>query len=270
VATWHRDGRHHTWEIENIKKDLDSLPFPVHVIPGNMDTGNKCTGLRGPDPRRCDPELNIRSSDMVEWKKVFGPGNWSFVHKNVRFSGFCDMLLGSGLPEEDNLWKWLESQRNEPRTEYHVWIMHYALFIDRLDEPNWDITRTDQYLQWYFGISEPHRSRLFQVFKATGADLVITGHIHCAKTHLAEGIHFDLAPATCSVQFEDHWADCDPRMGFTRYRVASDGISGTFVPLSEISEREGFGPGGHPRPQARDYSIARQQWPGGGAPPHRD
>tara|TARA_B100001146_G_C15815750_1_gene278772 strand:- start:134 stop:439 length:306 start_codon:yes stop_codon:yes gene_type:complete len=36
-----RDGLIHRFELENIKQDLDALPFPYHVIPGNMDIGNK-------------------------------------------------------------------------------------------------------------------------------------------------------------------------------------------------------------------------------------
>jgi hypothetical protein len=131
------------------------------------------------------------------------------------------------------------------------------------------MTRGEEYHDWYFGIDQPHRSRLMELFKATGTDLVITGHIHCRKTHFAEGIRFDLAPATCSVQFAKRWPDGDPRMGFTLYEVTPGGITGTFVPLSRVSERQGFGPGGHPRPEARDYSRAREKWPGGGEPPHR-
>lgn len=37
------DGWLHRFEPEAIKAELDSLPFPYHAIPGNMDVGNKHT-----------------------------------------------------------------------------------------------------------------------------------------------------------------------------------------------------------------------------------
>ena len=30
----------------------------------------------------------------------------------------------------------------------------------------------------------------------------------------------------------------------------------TFAPLEKVSDQEGYGPGGHPAPEARDYSLA--------------
>ena len=249
-----RDGNLHQYELEAIKADLDSLPFPRHVVPGNMDTGNKHTDV--PGARRDDVSLNIRSEHIAPFETMFGPTQWSFVHKHVRFSGFCDMLAGSGLPEEEGLWTWMEAQWHQPRAEHHVWIMHYALFMDDLHEPNFDIRDPEHYHDWYFGIGEPHRSRIMDVFKATGADVVISGHVHCRKTHFAEGIRFDIGPSTAFSQQGDRWPDGDPSLGFLRYDVTEQGIGCTFVPLAKISTAEGYGPGGHPPPEQRDYSLA--------------
>jgi len=137
-----RDGGLHRHELEATKADLESLPFPYHVIPGNMDTGNKHTDVPSPaKPERWDDiSLNLRSEQLNQSTSVFGPAWWSFTHKGVRFSGFCDMLIGSGLPEEEKLLKWLESQKKQPRAKHHVWIMHHALFINDLHELNFDIT----------------------------------------------------------------------------------------------------------------------------------
>ncbi len=251
-----RDGSLHRYELEAVARDLRDLRFPVHVVPGNMDTGNKHAHAQGPNPDRDDLSLNITSAEIQQFESVFGPSHWSFVHKGVRFSGLCDMLLGSGLPEEERLWAWLERQKRLPRQKHHVWMMHGALFIDDVHEPNWDITHPEQYLRWYFGMDEPRRGRLFEVFQATGADLVITGHIHCRRSIVVEGIRFDYAPATCMAQFAARWPDGDPVLGFTRYDVTDEGIRGTFVPLERVSTKRGYGPGGHPLSEARDYSIA--------------
>ena len=251
-----RDGNLHKFELESIKDDLDNLPFPYHVIPGNMDTGNKHTQVQGARNDRDDISLNITSDQLRQFEDVFGESNWSFTHKGVRFSGFCDMLVNSGMPEEERLWAWLEKQKENPLEKAHVWLMHYALFIDRMDEGPFSITNPDEYLLWYFSIDEPGRSRLMEIFKATGTTNVITGHIHCRKVHEYQGIRFDLAPATCVGQLASHWEDGDTTLGFLRYDVSDRGITSKFVPLESVSTAQGYGPTGHPKPEERDYSIA--------------
>ena len=257
-----RDGglEGHTYELEQIKADLDALPFPYRVTPGNMDTGNKHTDVQGASGGpRDDLDLNLTSDQLRRFTSVFGPHCWTFVHKNTRFSSFCDMVAGSGLPEEEALWRWLEEQKGQPRAQYHVWLIHSALFVDDLHEPNFDITDPDRYRDWYFAIDEPHRSRILDVLKATGATLVLSGHVHCRRSRCAEGIRFDIAPSTAFAQWGDRWPDGDPTRGFVRYEVSEDGITSTFVPLREISDKKGYGPGGHPPPELRDYSIAWEQ-----------
>ncbi len=252
-----RDGSIHRYELEEMKADLDGLPFPVYVVPGNMDTGNKHTRKNGRHrgPNQCtDLELNVTSAQLEQFASVFGNLWWSVDHKNVRFSGFADMVVNSGLPEEKEFWEWAEAQKSRPHASHHVWIMHYALFADAPDEPNGDIGK--QYSDWYFCIDQPGRKRLLELFKATSADVVISGHVHCHKVTYAEGIRFEIAPATSFGQWANRWVDGDASLGFLKYDVSDAGIECTFVPLEKTYCLEGYGPGGHPAPHARDYSIA--------------
>lgn len=252
-----RDGSIHKWELEIAKSEIDSMNIPYHVIPGNMDTGNKHTRIQGAYDTREDIKLNITPEQIRQFESVFGPTTWSFVHKGVRFSGFCDMIINSGLPEEKKFWEWTETLKKESSEKNHIWIMHYALFIDDVNEPNFDITDSDQYLDWYFSIDKPGRDRLMELFKATGTTRVITGHIHCKKDHHAEGIAFDLAPGVAMSQYSNRWPDADNSLGFYRYNVDGDTITREFIPLSHVSTAEGqYGPGGHPKPEERDYSLA--------------
>jgi len=234
------------------------MKIPYHVVPGNMDTGNKHTRCQGAlFPERDDLSLNVTSEQIRHFESVFGPSQWSVMHKNIRVSGFCDMLVNSQLPEEKKLWRWLEQQKQQPKADHHLWLMHYALFIDDPHEPNFNIADPEQYYEWYFGIDEPGRSKLMEIFKATGTTRVITGHIHCRKDHFAEGIHFDLAPGVMGAQWADKWPDGDAALGFFRYDVAGPKMTKTFIPLEKESTAPGrYGPGGHPRPDQRDYSLA--------------
>jgi hypothetical protein len=235
------------------------MGIPYHAIPGNMDVGNKHTRVEGPRPDRRDTELGITSEQLARFESVFGPSHWSFAEKDIRFSGFCDALLGSGLPEEKALWEWLEAQKTEPCARHHIWILHYALFIERPDEGNWDITDPDQYRKWYFTIDEPHRGRLMDIFQATRATRVISGHIHCRKEHFFNGIPFDLAPSTTFGQPAptDQWPDADTTPGFFLLESDDAGLHRRFIALEHVSARkDGYGPGGHPPPEMRDYSLA--------------
>ncbi len=252
------DGWIHRFELEEIKADLDTLPFPYHAVPGNMDTGNKHTDRNGTRCKeRDDIDLNVTSAQLQRYVSIFGPLEWSLVHRNVRFSGFYAAVAGSGLPEERRMWHWLEGLKDAtPRAAHHVIIMHYALFIDDIGESTYDITDPDQYMSWYFGIDEPYRGRIMQGFKAAGVTIAISAHIHCRKHDVVDGIRFDKAPAPSFLQFGAHWPDGDPSLGFLRYDVSGAGIACRFVPLEEESNAKGYGPGGHPRPELRDYSLA--------------
>lgn len=252
-----RDGSIHKWELLEMKEDLDSLNIPYHAVPGNMDTGNKHTQKPGPNPDRRDLELNITPPQLQQFEQVFGTSNWTFLHRNIRFTGFCDILLGSKLPEEDRLWEWLRQLPEKNTPSKHVVIMHYAVFIDDLYEESFDITQKDQYLSWYFGLNKPEREQLLQIFKAAGVTDVITGHIHRMREITREGITFTYAPGIAFGQWKDHWKDGDSSLGFLEYKVKGDTFEKRFIPLTRVSERtDGYGPGGHPPPEMRDYSAA--------------
>jgi len=256
-----RDGYIHLDELEYMKKELSQFPVPVHVIAGNMDTGNKHTYIPGRHrttrKNQCDDmDLNITTEHLNRFSSLFGDLWWSYEHKNVRFTGVPDMIINSGLPEEEAFWKWSETLKTLPRKDHHVWVLHYPLFSEKPDEPEWDVANVDQYYDWYFSINNPGRDRLMELFKATGTDLVISGHVHCRKKFQVDGITFQISPATCSRQWEDRWEDGDASLGFLKYTVSDQGLKEEFIPLDVESKTEGYGPKGHPAPHVRDYSKA--------------
>ncbi len=254
-----RDGQLHDFECAAVKADFDRMPCPVHVIPGNMDTGNKHTRTPGNWAKTDDIAMNLTASQITHFERFFGPSRWSFVHKGTRFTGFYGAIAGSGIPQEQAMWEWLERLPQLPAQEHHVVMMHYPLFIDNPDEDNFDLTDPKHYHDWYFGINQPYRGRMIETFQAAHVDIVLSGHVHCRKTDVFNGITYYKGASTAFPQWDERWPDGDPTLGFYCFNVTTDGITPTFVPLRERSEAVGYGPGGHPTPEDRDYSLAWEQ-----------
>ncbi len=239
-----RDGSTHRFELEQVKRDFDALPFPVHVIPGNHEIGNKYS-LGAP--------MAIQPEFLDRYATVYGPSEWSFDFGGVRFSGCNAFLLGSGLPDERILRDWLVEQAGRPAPDQHVWIIHPALFADEFDEPDWD--PVDDRRSWYFALDNEPRRFLWDVFESTGTTIVVSAHIHCRRLVRHEGVDILFAPSTAFPQWKDRWPDGDPTLGFLRFQVDESEILPEFVPLAERSHRKGYGPGGNPTPDERDYSL---------------
>jgi 3',5'-cyclic AMP phosphodiesterase CpdA len=259
-----RDGDTHEYEYLLAREDLDTLPFPTFVIPGNMDVGNKHTDRQGPFDNRDDVALNMKSERLQLFASYFGPIQWTFLHKGVRFTGFYAAVAGSGLREEERFWRFMERLPALPPAQHHVAMMHYWLYIDRIDEPNWDITQREQYHSWYFGINQPHRGRIFKLLKAAGVGVLFCGHVHTGRpVEVVDGMSIYKTPAAGNTaQLVDRWPEVETRQGFQRCDVTEAGIEVTFVPCEDQSaETDSYGPGGHPRLQGRDYSLAREKPP---------
>jgi 3',5'-cyclic AMP phosphodiesterase CpdA len=240
-----RDGSTHRFELEQVERDFAQLPFPVHVIPGNHEIGNKYAA---------GAPMSIQPAFLDRYSSVFGPSEWSFDVGNVRFSGCNAFLLGSGLPEERILRDWLEEQSLKPAPNRHVWIIHPGLFADNFDEPDWDPVADRR--PWYFAMDNEPRHFLWNVFKATGTTHVITAHIHCRRHVRHDDIDIHFAPSTAFSQWNNRWPDGDPTLGFLRFEVDEHGIRREFVALDGVSGRKGYGPGGNPGPNERDYGLA--------------
>lgn len=266
-----RDGDTHEFEYQQAREDLDTLPFPSFVIPGNMDVGNKHASVNGVKPRWDpkglgwnDPELNMTAKRLDLFSNYFGPLQWSFQHREIRFTGFYAAVAGTGLPHEDRFWRMMERLPELPASKHHVAVMHYWPFMEHPDEPAWDLTIGEEYDNWYFSIDPPHRQRLWEILKAAKVEILFCGHVHTGR-HVQEidGIRIYRTQAAGNTgQLSERWPEADTRFGFHRCDVSDSGIEVTFIPGVDQCEEFGtFGPLGHPPIEERDYSVAEEQPP---------
>lgn len=234
------------------------MGIPYHVIPGNMDVGDKFTTERGPIANNNDLKWNVNSETLQRFARVFGPVNWSFEHKDVRFSACYAAVTGSDLTQEDELWDWIEKLPGLPGGRSHVFVTHYPLYIENMDDGPFDIHNPQEYPLWYFSIDQPHRGRIFELMKRAKIEIALSGHIHCRRpVQVIDGVRFYKGPATSKSQGRDLWEDGDPTLGFQRFDVTDNGIKYQFIPLDKVSMRDdSYGPSGHPTPEQCDYSLA--------------
>ena len=236
-----RDGTFHEIELRSVRDDLDALRFPTFVIPGNHDVGEKFTTRQGAWPND-DLARRVNPLWIAQYTSRIGPLHWTFMHRNVRFTGLSVGVIGSGLPEEERLWHLVEKLPALSPAEHHVVVIHYPLWMHSLDEPQWDHTDYDQYLNWYLSVDREPRLRLFEGFQRAGVELVITAHLHVRRPiQEVAGIRFLTTPCIGGRrQFEDLWPDGDTTPGFHRFVVAEGELQITFVPLAvEATIHEG-------------------------------
>lgn len=266
-----RDGETHEFEYQQAWEDLQTLPFPTFVIPGNMDVGNKHTSLNGVKPKWDsrglgwhDPDLNMTGGRLDRFAAWFGPIQWTFLHRDVRFTGFFAAVAGTGLPHEARFWRLLERLPSLPPARHHVAVMHYWPFIDQPDEPDWDLTDGEQYDNWYFSIDRPHRLRMWQLLRQANVETLFCGHVHTGRpVQEVDGIRVYRTPAAGNTaQMTDRWPEVEMRVGFQQCTVTDEGIEVTFVPGADQCDEFGsFGPMGHPPVDQRDYSVATEHPP---------
>lgn len=266
-----RDGQTHSFELRQAAEDLKTIPFPAHVIPGNMDVGNKHTSVNGAKKRWDpvglgwhDPELNMTAERLELFAQIYGSINWTFTHKGVRFSGFYAAVAGSGLAQEQQFWEFLKSLSTLAPARHHVAVMHYWLFMEHPDEPDWDLTDQEEYDNWYFSISPPHRQRIWELLKQANVEILFCGHVHTARpVQQFEGIRiYRTQAAGNTAQLTDRWDEIDTRFGYHRCTVDDTGIDVEFIPGNDQCEEFGtYGPLGHPKVEDRDYSVAQQHPP---------
>ena len=264
-----RDGETHEFELLQAREDLETLPFPTFVIPGNMDVGNKHASINGSKPKWeakgwawNDLDWNMTRRRLDLFSAYFGSIHWTFLHRNVRFTGFFAAVAGTGVPHEERFWRMMERLPELPRAQHHVAMMHYWPFMEQPDEPAWDPSDADQYDNWYFSIDKPHRERLWNLLQAAHVDVLFCGHVHTGRpVQEVDGIRlYRTPPSGNTAQLAERWADAETRFGFQRCEVTARGIEVTFVPGDDQSAEFGtYGPWGHPTIGERDYSVAREQ-----------
>lgn len=163
------------------RQQIERLPCPYRVLPGNHDIGEHPLSGKNDQP--------INETRYRRWMHHFGSdrfvtemGGWALI-------GIDSELLGSGLPAEAEQWTWLEDKL-EVRGETPV-----ALFMHR---PAFALM-PDEAADYRSFIDPAARMRLLALIRAHRVRSVATGHLHGYRRIVHAGTDFVWAPGTSFV-----------------------------------------------------------------------
>ena len=169
--------------VAEFKRIASRLPVPLHVIPGNHDTGDKTVDWM-PAEQVCDAYL-------AQYRKAFGADFYAFDEAGVRFVMLNSLLLNSGLADEARQRAWIE-ERIGTAGDLRVFLfMHYPPYIYRSDEAG-----------SYDNVDEPARTWLLAQIANPAVEAVFAGHVHNFWYDRAGTAEMYLLPSTAFLRHD--------------------------------------------------------------------
>ena len=145
--------------VAQFKDMTNGLPFPLHVVPGNHDVGDKRVEWM-PADQVCDRYLEI-------YRESFGKDYFSFDEGDIRCVLINSLLINSGLQGEAEQRTWVEKEIADAGSRRVFLFMHYPPFIYSQNERG-----------SYDNLDEPGRSWLISQMQRPQVEATFAGHVH--------------------------------------------------------------------------------------------
>ena len=166
-------------DLDYSRRQLDRVPAPLVAVPGNHDVGDGAAWTY-------DGAAAIGADTLRPYRATFGPDRFSVPAGRWRLLGLDAQLLGSGEPEEDDQWAWLDDEirRVPPATPVGL-VLHKPLVpVDG------DRDRPGRY------VPEPARGRLLALLAGVDSRVVVSGHVHQALRRDRDGLTHVWVPSS--------------------------------------------------------------------------
>jgi 3',5'-cyclic AMP phosphodiesterase CpdA len=152
-----------------------ALPAPFRVVPGNHDVGLSHNARQTVDGDR-----------LARWRRHFGADRWLHDVEGWRLLGFNSMILGSGLPAEEEQFSWLATRMESAAGRRIGWLCHQPLFIHGYNDPD----------NGYWSVAPEPRRRLEALSRRFDIGLVCSGHLHLSREMMIGRTHYVWCPST--------------------------------------------------------------------------
>lgn len=202
-------------EVAFARRSLDRLKPPVHAIPGNHDVGDE------PPGQEADQIIDARR--LQRWRSVFGADRFAFDAGGWRVLGVNAQLLGSGLPQEGEQDAWLEAELQTAAAAARPTLLalHKPLFLQSPGEAGMTAT----------SINPGPRARLLRRLQDAPVRVVVSGHLHCHRDVVRDGLHQVWAPSTAFLLHEPIDPAATNKVGILSVEL---GDSGALIELIDV------------------------------------
>lgn len=165
------------------REQLDRLPAPWRVLPGNHDIGDNL--VSGAMAKRVD------AARLARWQRHFGADRWSLSMDGWLLVGLNAQILNApGLAADAEQQAWLRTVLDSADAAAPVALfLHKPLFMDHPSETAMDQSSLE--LEARRGLMEPLAGRDLR--------LVASGHKHQWRAFDLEGVRHVWCPSTASV-----------------------------------------------------------------------
>jgi 3',5'-cyclic-AMP phosphodiesterase len=181
------DGARKPADLDYGRAQLDRLPVPWRVVPGNHDIGdNPWPGAKSGN--------TVDASRHQRWLDTVGADYWQAEIGGWTILAVNAQLLGSGLRAETDQWSWLADQVNRHRHQPVALITHKPVTA-----PEPELADAPPFRFWPRGA----RDELARLFGDAPPALVISGHVHQYRWQRLDGTDYLWAPTTWAL-LPDH------------------------------------------------------------------
>ena len=167
--------------VRMFREATAALQAPLHLVPGNHDTGDKCADYV--------PAGSIQEAYAERYETHFGQHFYSFDTDDCHFIIINTSLINAGLDREKAQAAWLEEDLAAHADRRCFLMMHYPPYVASADEPG-----------HYDNIDEPGRSWLLELLARHQVRTVFTGHVHNFFYNRHRDTQFFLMPSTAFVR----------------------------------------------------------------------
>ena len=167
-------------ELAFAQAELQRLPAPWLAIPGNHDVGDEPPGQ--------DVKQLIDQVRLDRWRAHVGADCWTKDLGDWRFIALNAQLFGSGLDADNKQRQWLEGELRSAGAKNLGVFLHKPLFALSTSDPASTSCITP----------EP-RQYLIALLRDAGVRFVASGHLHCHKQTMHEGMDLIWAPSTAFI-----------------------------------------------------------------------
>ena len=204
---------------------LQGLDSAWRALPGNHDVGDEPPGQ---DPNQIIDELRL-----ARWNRVFEIDRFDMRVGVWRLLGVNAQLFGSGLPEEEAQFEWLNDCLLETGENVALFL-HKPLFLEIAAEDKPTLA----------SMNPAPRARLLDLVRRSSVKLVVSGHLHSHRDVTLDGVRYIWAPATSFVH-GGRWGSVPMIAGlgfdFTQPEVGVELIHFPGLVTYDLDEMKGHG-----------------------------